>query len=54
MGKGIFVFEVAWDEEAGVWYTLETPVQGALAEARTLEELSRKLSIIIPEILEEI
>ena len=41
-----------WDDEAGVWYTSETPIQGVLAEAPTLEELAQKLSIIIPEILE--
>lgn len=52
MGKEILVFEVVWDKEAEVWYTSETPIQGVLAEAPTLEELSEKLSIIIPEILE--
>ena len=46
------VFEVLWDDEAKVWYTLETPIQGALAEAPTLDELSEKLSVIIPEVLE--
>ena len=45
------VFEVFWDEEAEVWYTSETPIQGEMAEAPTLEELSRKLSVIIPEAL---
>ena len=45
-------FDVCWDDEAKVWYTSETPIQGAMAEAPTLEELSRKLSIIIPEVLE--
>lgn len=45
------VFEVSWDEEAEVWYTSETPIQGAMAEAPTLEELSKKLSVIIPEVL---
>ena len=48
----ILVFEVLRDEEAEVWYTSETPIQGVLAEAPTLEELSEKLSIILPEILE--
>ena len=48
----ILVFEVLRDEEAEVWYTSETPIQGVLAEAPTLEELSEKLSIIVPEILE--
>lgn len=45
------IFEVSWDEEAEVWYTSETPIQGAMAEAPTLEELSKKLSVIIPEVL---
>ena len=45
------VFEVCRDEEAEVWYTSETPIQGAMAEAPTLEELSKKLSVIIPEVL---
>lgn len=45
------IFEVYWDEEAEVWYTSETSIQGAMAEAPTLEELSRKLSVIIPEVL---
>lgn len=46
------VFKVLWDDEARVWYTSETPIQGALAEAPTLDELSEKLSVIIPEVLE--
>ena len=50
-GKAL-VFEVLWDDEAKVWYTSETPIQGVLAEAPTLDELSEKLSVIIPEVLE--
>lgn len=46
------VFEVLWDDEAKVWYTSETPIQGVLAEAPALDELSEKLSVIIPEVLE--
>lgn len=45
-------FKVLWDDEAKVWYTSETPIQGVLAEAPTLGELSEKLSVIIPEVLE--
>ena len=48
----VLVFEVLWDDEAKVWYTSETPIQGVLAEAPTLDELSEKLSVIIPEVLE--
>ncbi len=46
------VFEVLWDNEAEVWYTYETPVQGAMAEAPTLDELYSKLSVIVSEILQ--
>lgn len=47
----IFTFEALWDDEAKVWYTSETPIQGVLAEAPTLDKLSEKLSVIIPEVL---
>ncbi len=47
-----FVFDVFWDNEAEVWYTYETPVQGAMAEAPTLDELYSKLSVIVSEMLQ--
>lgn len=47
-----FVFDVLWDNEAGVWYTYGTPVQGAMAEAPTLDELYSKLSVIVSEMLQ--
>ena len=46
------VFDVLWDNEAEVWYTYKTPVQGAMAEAPTLDELYSKLSVIVSEMLQ--
>ena len=45
------IFDVLWDNEARVWYTHTTPVQGAMAEAPTLDELYSKLSVVVSEIL---
>ena len=50
MGK-TFIFEASWDPEAKVWWTSETPVQGLVTEAATLDELHNKLSVMIPEML---
>lgn len=45
-------FEVAWDDEAMVWYTTETPIPGIVAEAPTIDDLQRKLSLLIAEMSE--
>ncbi len=47
-----FVFEANWDDEAKVWWISKTPIPGLVTEASTLDELYRKLSIMIPEMLE--
>ena len=48
----IFAFEANWDDEAEVWWISETSVPGLVTEASTLDELYRKLSVMIPEMLE--
>ena len=40
-----------WDEEAQVWFVADTNVPGLATEAATLEELERKLLVMIPELL---
>lgn len=40
-----------WDDEARVWYVAETDVPGLATEAATLEEMERKLLVMIPELL---
>ena len=40
-----------WDEEAQVWVATSDDVSGLATEAETLEQLIKKLQIIIPELL---
>ncbi len=46
-------FGATWDNEAGVWWISETSIPGLITEAITLDELYRKLAVLIPEMLEE-
>lgn len=41
-----------WDDEAAVWVAESDDVAGLVAEAATLEALSDKLMILIPELLD--
>ena len=41
-----------WDPEASVWVATSDDVPGLVAEASSVEELSEKLKILIPELLE--
>ena len=41
-----------WDDEARVWYVAESNVPGLATGADTLDELVRKLQVVIPELLE--
>lgn len=47
------VVRVAWDDEAKVWYVEESDIPGLAAESATLEELRRKVPIIIQDLLED-
>ena len=40
-----------WDEEAHVWVAESDDVPGLITEAATLEALSTRLEIMIPELL---
>ena len=42
-----------WDAEAGVWYTAETSIKGLNSSGDTLEELRRRLMLLIPDFLED-
>ncbi len=48
-----FVINAFWDEEAQVWVAESTDVPGLCTEASTIELLSQKIQIMIPELLEE-
>lgn len=41
-----------WDEEAHVWVAESADVPGLITEAATLEALSAKLEVMIPELFE--
>ena len=41
-----------WDQEAGVWVAESEDVPGLATEAPTMEELIRKLKVMIPELLD--
>jgi predicted RNase H-like HicB family nuclease len=44
--------DAVWDPEAAVWVATSDDVPGLATEAPTLEELTRKLHVMIPELLD--
>ena len=46
------VVRAAWDDEAKVWYVQESDIPGLATEAGTLEELRRKVPLMIRDLLE--
>jgi predicted RNase H-like HicB family nuclease len=44
--------KAVWDDEAGVWVASSDDVPGLVTEAATVEELVKKLEVLIPELLE--
>ena len=51
MPRRIFEIHAAWDDEAQVWYVVESDVPGLAAEAPTAEALVEKLRTIVPELV---
>ena len=52
MDKRTFVVQATWDGEAGVWVAESADVPGLITEAETPNELIKKLSVLIPELVE--
>lgn len=50
MQKVLFI-RAEWDDEADVWVATSDDVPGLATEAGTMELLSEKLSVMIPELL---
>lgn len=48
----VFFIRAEWDAEAEVWVATSDDVPGLATEAETIELLSEKLAIMIPELLE--
>jgi predicted RNase H-like HicB family nuclease len=51
MPKILFI-RAEWDDEAGVWVATSDDVPGLATEAETLEALSSRLRIMVPELLD--
>ena len=49
-GKPLFI-RAEWDEEAKVWFATSDDVPGLATEAVTMEALTEKLKVMIPELL---
>lgn len=47
----MYKVETFWDEIAQVWVATSEDIWGLATEAKSLEDLSKKLKIIIPELL---
>ena len=45
-------FVATWDPEAGVYVASSDDIRGLVAEAPTLDELSRKVMGLIPDLME--
>jgi len=41
-----------WDAEAGVWVATSQDVPGLITEAPTMEQLTQKLDVMVPELLD--
>jgi predicted RNase H-like HicB family nuclease len=52
MGVKQITVNAEWDPEAKVWVASSDDVPGLVTEADTVEALAKKLSVIIPELLE--
>jgi hypothetical protein len=51
MGHFTFHVQVSWDPEASVWVANSEDVPGLSTEAMTLEALTEKLRVMVPELL---
>ena len=48
----IYFVRAEWDDEARVWVATSDDVPGLVTEAETLEGLSAKLQVLVPELLD--
>jgi predicted RNase H-like HicB family nuclease len=52
MGRKQITVNAEWDPEAKVWVATSDDVPGLITEAATVEALTEKLAVIIPELLQ--
>ena len=51
MEKKEVLVKAQWDDEADVWVAESDDIPGLITEADTMEELIKKLKILIPELI---
>jgi hypothetical protein len=47
----MFTITADWDAEAGVWTAASDDVPGLAIEAATLDRLTERLTVVVPELL---
>ncbi len=52
MFSSTYHVEATWDPDAEIWVATSGDVSGLATEADSLEDLTRKLRVMIPELLE--
>lgn len=52
MNEDSYHVQADWDPEAEVWVATSEDVPGLATEAETLEKLTEKLRVMVPELLE--
>lgn len=52
MSRVAYHIQADWDPEAGVWVATSEDVPGLATEAETIEALTEKLRVLVPELLE--
>ena len=48
----LYIIDAVWDIESGVWVATSDEVLGLATEAPTIEQLTQKLHIMIPELIQ--
>jgi predicted RNase H-like HicB family nuclease len=47
-----YIIDAFWDIESGVWVASSDGVLGLVTEAQTVEQLTQKLHVMIPELIQ--
>jgi predicted RNase H-like HicB family nuclease len=48
----LYIIDAFWDMESGVWVATSDEVLGLATEAQTIEQLTQKLHVMIPELIQ--
>ncbi|PZA00709.1 DUF1902 domain-containing protein [Gammaproteobacteria bacterium 2W06] len=47
-----YIVRSMWDDDAGVWVATSDDVPGLVTEAESIDALSDKLKVLVPELLD--